>query len=334
MRGRRYTVAIVAMSAVTIILAAACLICGPVDIPAGDVLSALTGHGASKTTWTNIILELRLPMTVTAAVSGIALSVAGLLMQTAFDNPLAGPSIMGVSTGSSLGVALAVMVLGGGTAAALAGAAAGAAAVILVLVALSMAVRSTMMVLIGGIMISYLSSSAITITNYMATADSLHTFVVWGLGSFAGVDRATLPLYCTLCLIPAIASLIMIKPLDALLLSDRYATNLGVNVVTSRTLLLIIAGALTATVTAWCGPIAFIGLAVPHMARLALGSSSHGTLLPMTAVTGAAASLLALWLSVIPADWGQLPVNAITPIIGVPVIIYIIINRRRLAYFN
>ena len=333
-RHARISLSFIIMSGLALILAMACLISGPVDIPTSEVMTALSGGECSRFTWTNIVTQLRLPMMVTAAVSGMALAIAGLLMQTAFDNPLAGPSIMGVSTGASLGVALAVIIIGSSTVSILAGALLGAALIIMILSLLSSMVRSTIMLLIAGIMISYLTSSAISITNYVATADSLQTFVVWGLGSFTGVDCNILLTYSMLCLIPVLASCLFTKPLDALLLGDLYATNLGVNVMSTRTWLLIIAGLLTSIVTAWCGPIAFIGLAVPHIARMTSGSSSHHILIPLTALAGIVTGLLALWMSLIPSGYGQLPINAITPVIGVPIVIYIIINRRRLAYFN
>lgn len=329
MTSRRVTISFILTLTLILLLGAGCLMCGSVDIPASQVWQVLFGDGASRETWTNIVLELRLPMMVTATVSGVALSIAGLLMQTAFDNPLAGPSIMGVSTGASLGVAIMVIILGASVASTLIGAFAGAAVVIILLVFLSMTVGSSMMLLIAGIMISYLASSAITITNYVATADSLQAYVLWGLGSFGGVDRASLTMYSVLCLVPAAISLLLVKGLDALLLGDRYAANLGVNVVRTRTALLVIAGVLTAVVTAWCGPIAFLGLAVPHITRMLTGIVTHRVLLPMTALVGAMVSLFALWVSLLPFEAGAVPINAITPIIGVPVVIYIILSRRR-----
>ncbi len=321
-------------SVLTLALGVASLLCGSVDIPADQVWAALFGDGASKTTWQNIIVELRLPMAVTAALGGMALAVAGLLMQTAFDNPLAGPSIMGVSSGASLGVAVVVMLLGSSAAGALGGALAGAAAVIAILVALSSVVRSTLMLLIVGILVGYLTSSVISLLNYFATREMLQAFVLWGLGTFGDVAREDLGVFSAVCLLFTSAAFLMIKPLNAMLLGDRYAESMGVSVRRSRTLLLVIAGALTAAVTAWCGPIAFIGLVVPHVARMAVNTSDHTRLLPATALAGAFTGELTLWLSVLPWGEGSIPVNAITPVLGVPVILYIIIFRRKLNYFN
>ncbi len=330
----RFRFVMLIASIIAIVLAVASLLCGSVDIPASEVWNALFGNGAAKFTWQNIIIELRLPMAITAGLSGMALAIAGLLMQTAFDNPLAGPSVMGVSTGASLGVAIVVMVLGTSAATVLGGALLGAAAVIAILIALSAMVRSTLMLLIVGIMVGYLSSSLISLINYFATRDSVHAYVLWGMGTFSDVGREQIPIFALVCLIFVLLAFLMVKPLNAMLLGDRYAANLGVNVRRSRTCLLVIAGALTAAVTAWCGPIAFLGLAVPHVARLAINSSDHTRLLPATALIGVAAAELTLVLSVSSNIGGNIPINAITPIIGVPVVIYIILFRRRLNYFN
>lgn len=314
-----------------------CLFGGTVDIPYDETWHVLTGGDASKKTWTNIVLELRVPMTVTAALAGASLGVAGLLLQTTFNNPLAGPSIMGVSTGASLGVAVAL--LGGGTllqpeAAALTGAAVGALAVIVLLLGMSTLVKSAMMLLIVGIMISYLTSSVISLLNFYATQEGVHSYVVWGLGNFSGTGSASLPVYAGLSCALLAVSFLLVKPLNALLMGERYAGNVGTNVTLSRNIILLVAGGLTAVVTAYCGPIGFLGLAVPHIARLLLNTSNHRVLIGATILAGAATGLLTLWLSALPGDRGMLPVNALTPIIGIPVVIYIIINRRRINYFN
>ena len=331
---KRHTIVCLTALAAALAFGVGSLLCGSVDIPAGEVWAALFGDGASKFTWQNIIVELRLPMVVTAALGGMSLAVAGLLMQTAFDNPLAGPSIMGVTTGASLGVAVAVMVVGTASLGALAGAVIGALAIIALLIGLSLIVRSTLMLLIVGIMVGYLSSSAISLINYFATSESIQAYVYWGLGTFGNVSREELWLFSGVCLVFTALAMLLVKPLNALLLGERYASNLGVDVRRARTLMLVCAGALTAAVTAWCGPISFLGLAVPHVARMCINSSDHRRLLPATAIIGCSSGLLTLWLSVLPSSTGSIPVNAITPLLGVPVIIYIILFRRRLNYFN
>ncbi len=331
---RRYAIAMCSTIAVAVIAAIAAMVCGSVHIPTSEVLSILTGHTPDKATWGHIILDLRLPAIVTATLAGMSLAVAGLLMQTIFANPLAGPSIMGVSSGASLGVAILVLVCGSGIGAVVSGAILGAMAVVAILVALAGILRSGVMLLIVGILLSYLSSSAITLLNYAASEQSVHTYVLWGMGTFSDTSWGQITIPAAITILGMLASLFMSKGLNAMLMGENYAANLGVRVRTLRATALLTAGTLTAVITAYCGPIAFIGLAVPHIARLALGSSNHHRLLPLTMTCGAATALLTLWLCTLPSHWGAVPVNAITPLIGVPVIIYIILNRRRIAYFN
>ncbi len=337
---RHRTASVYVLAALTCVLAlAGCLLYGSVDIPAADVWHVLTGSEASKPSWTYIISQTRIPAAFTALLAGAALAVSGLLLQTTFDNPLAGPSILGISTGSSLGVAIVMLALGGtlgawGQAAVLAGAIAGALAVMLVLLTLSSLLQSATMLLIVGILIGYLASSAISLLNFFSTREGVHAYVIWGMGSFSGVTNDVLPLFAGLVLVLVVAAYAYVKPLNALLLGTRYAESAGVNIRATRNAILLISGALTATVTAWCGPIGFIGLVVPHVARLALQTSNHRTLLPATALCGAATGALCQWLSVAPGAWGVIPVNAITPIVGVPIIIYIIVRRRSIFYFN
>ncbi len=331
---RRYIIALCAAGIVAVIAAIAAMVCGSVHIPASEVLSILTGHTPDKETWGNIILNMRLPAVVTATLAGISLAVSGLLMQTIFANPLAGPSIMGVSSGASLGVAIIVLVCGAGIGAEITGAILGAMAVVAILVALAGILRSGVMLLIVGILLSYLSSSAITLLNYAATEQSVHAYVLWGMGTFSDTSWANMTVPAVITIIGMCAAVFMAKGLNAMLMGENYATNMGVRVRALRALALLTAGTLTAVTTAYCGPIAFIGLAVPHIARLALGSTNHHRLMPLTMACGAATALLTLWLCTLPSRWGAVPVNAITPVIGVPVIIYIILNRRRIAYFN
>ena len=337
----RSKIALWILSALLLILFPACLIIGSVSIPFNEVFNILIGNEATRKTWEIIVLETRLPMACTAMLAGAALSVAGLLLQTTFDNPLAGPSILGVSTGSSLGVAIVMLALGGSIGhslgsyvSILAGALLGAGIIILTLLAFSSIVKSSIMLLIIGILVSHLASSAISLLNFFSTQEGVHSFVIWGLGNFSGVTFERLPIFASLIIIALGLSLLLVKPLNALLLGARYAENLGVNIRATRNKLLILSGVLTAVVTAFCGPIGFIGLIVPHIARLALKSSNHIVLLPATALCGAVIALLCSLISVLPISSGVIPINAITPIIGVPIIIYIILNRKRILYFN
>lgn len=329
-----------AMALVTLALIPCCLLSGSVSIPAGEIANILTGGEPANPRWSVIILEMRLPMAMTALLAGAGLSLAGLLLQTTFDNPLAGPSILGISTGASLGAAVVLLAFGGTVsglgyyAGLLSGAVIGAAAVMLSLLGFSMVVRSTAMLLIIGIMIGYLASSAISLLNFFSTREGVHSFVIWGMGSFSTLTNERLYVFAAITILLTGGTWLMVKPLNALLLGQRYAENLGVNITATRNTLLTLSGALTAVVTAFCGPIGFIGLIVPHIARLAVRTSNHSVLIPATALCGAAVGLLCATMSVSLGGASVIPVNAITPVMGVPVIIYVIINRKKLLYFN
>ncbi len=330
--------------AVVLLLAAANLLAGSVDIPAAAVCRVLAGQAVEHEAWAFIVWESRVPLCLTALLSGAALAASGLLLQTVFANPLADPSILGISSGASLGVAL-VMLGGGGMVAAgafslsgffavLAGAFAGAVVVMCVILFLSTLIHSNVMLLIAGIMTGYVTSSAISLLNFFATAEGVRSYMVWGLGNFGGVPLGELPWFALVTVAGLLFSLLLIKPLNALLLGEHYAGNLGVDVRRTRSLLLAVAGLLTAVVTAFCGPVAFIGLAVPHVARLLLGTSNHNSLLPVTMLCGAAAALACNFICVLPGEWGMIPLNAVTPLLGAPVIIYVIVRQRRIKYFN
>ncbi|MDE5904687.1 iron ABC transporter permease [Duncaniella sp.] len=324
----------------TLALFVLCLFIGSVDIPAREVLTVLTGGEPSRQSWSVIVIGSRLITAIVALLSGSALAIAGLMLQTTFANPLAGPSILGVSTGSSLGVAIVMLAFGGtlgfvGESLGIVLAAiAGAMLVLALLLLFSRILNSSVMLLIVGILVGYLSSSAVSLLNFFATQEGVHSFVIWGLGSFSGVSQPRLLVFAPLTLTFIALSMLMVKPLDAMLLGDAYAANLGVNVRRSRNRLLILSGVLTAVVTAFCGPIAFVGMVVPHVARLLTRSSRHLILMPATALAGAALGLLCVILSVMPGSRGIIPVNAITPVIGVPVILYVILNRHRLNLFG
>lgn len=338
MSNKRAILVLTAAVAVALLAFVGCLFTGAADIAAADVLAVLTG-GSGKPSVDYIVMNTRLPAAITALLCGMALSIAGLLMQTTFDNPLAGPSIMGISSGASLGVAIVMLALtttatAWSQSAVLAGALAGALGVLALLTLLASAVRSATMLLIAGILIGYLTSSGISLLNFFATRESIHTYVIWGLGSFSGVTMDDIPLFAVLVIVPALASLLYVKTLNALLLGSRYAASVGVNVAAARRGLLLLSGVLTAFATAWCGPIGFIGIVVPHIARMAVRSSDHRLLLPASALIGAAIGVLCLWICVSPGAVGILPVNAVTPIIGAPIILYIILKRRSIFYFN
>ena len=341
---RRFTITIIAMTVLLALLGVACLLFGSVDIPADKIADIVTGKGSGNKAWDIIILQSRIPMIITAALAGAALSISGLLLQTTFNNPLAGPSILGVSSGAGLGVAIVILAMGGSLGgllgegagsymAILVGALLGAGMVLVTLIAFSAIVRSNTMLLIIGILVSYLTSSVVQLLNSVATEEGVHNYVAWGFGNFSGVSAAQMPVYASVIILTLIGSALMVKPLNALLLGTRYARNLGINVSRTRNSLLLITGILTALVTAYCGPIGFIGLVVPHIARMSLGTSNHARLVPATILAGADIALLCALVSV-NNPHGIIPINAITPIIGVPIILYIILNRRRIQYFN
>lgn len=328
------------------VLFAANLFLGSVKIPFRSVLSILSGEGAEKDTWTYIVLQTRLPQAITALFAGASLAVAGLMLQTVFANPLAGPSILGIDSGASLGVALVMLLYGGtvgavtvglsfsGYIAVIFGAFTGAITILGIIIFFSTLIRSNIMLLIIGIMIGYITSSVISLLNFFSTAEGVFSYTMWGMGDFSGISAGQLPYFCGLLSLGLILALLLIKPLNALLLGERYAENLGVNVRRVRILLLVSTGILTAVTTAFCGPIAFIGLAVPHIARLILSSSNHKLLMPVTLLCGSAIALLCTLLSVLPGSAGVIPLNAITPVLGAPVIIYVIVNQKKIQYFN
>ena len=330
--------------ALILLLMTASLMFGSVHIPADAVADILLGHEVEKSSWSFIIWESRLPQCITAALCGAALSASGLMLQTVFNNPLADASILGISSGASLGVAL-VMLAGGGTLSAgaftlsgflsvILGALAGASLIMGIILFLSTLLRNPVMLLIAGIMTGYITSSAISLLNFFSTAEGVHSYIIWGLGNFGGVSLDQLPAFTLLTVIGLSMAVMLIKPLNAMLLGPRYAENLGINIRRVRNVLLLATGILTAVTTSFCGPVSFIGLAVPHVARLTLGTSNHNALMPVTMLTGSAVALLCNLICILPSENGLIPLNAVTPILGAPIIIYVLIHQRKIHYFN
>lgn len=312
---------------------------GSIHIPASDVLDILLGNGSIKPSWNYIILEYRLPHAITALLCGASLAASGLLLQTAFRNPLADPSIFGISSGAALGVAIVMLMLGGtlsvgslqfsGFVAVIAAAFAGAMLVTAIIFFFSTIVKNHVMLLIIGIMTGYVVSSAITLLNFFATDEGVKTYVMWSMGSFEGVNMSHMPFFATTTLLGLVGTMLLIKPLNALMLGDNYARNLGFSIRRIRNWLLIVTGLLTAIVTAFCGPISFIALAVPHITRLLLHTDDHRHLLPATVLCGAIVALVCNFLCFLPGESGIIPLAAITPLMGAPVIIYIIIKGKK-----
>lgn len=314
------------------------LMVGSVEIPFRDVFSALVGQSTdgldAHPSWRFIVVETRLPQAITALFCGAALGVSGLLLQTAFRNPLAGPSIFGITNGAGLGVAIVMLCLGGsvstelfslsGFVAILLSAFLGAMFVTGVIFFFSTIVRSNVMLLIIGIMVGYLSSSAISLLNFFATEEGVRSYMMWGMGTFGAVSMDHVPLFSLSIVVGLVGAAMLAKPLNALLLGEQYAENLGINTRRVRNCLLVITGVLTAVCTAYCGPVAFLGLAVPHIARLFLNSENHRQLLPSTVLIGALVALLCNLVCHLPGESGIIPLNAVTPLIGAPVVIYVI----------
>lgn len=334
---KKRTLLMLTGAVVLLLLFALNVFTGAVDIPFSGVWQVLLGDCPNEM-WRLIVVETRLPQAVVALLAGAAISVAGLILQTLFNNPLAGPEVLGINSGAGLGVAL-VMLLSqgafvagavGGFVAVLSGAFIGALLVISLILSLSALLRNRLYLLIAGVAISYLVSSVISVLNYFATSEGVHSFMIWGMGSFGAVSMSQMPWFAVPLLVLLAVALLMMKPLNALLLGDDYASNLGVDVMKSRVVLLAVTGLLTAVVTAFCGPVAFIGLAVPHIARLFLKTNNHNYLLPATIVLGSSVALLCNLITLLPGESGLLPLGAITPLVGAPVIIYVVIKDKRL----
>ena len=323
----------------TALLFLANILFGSVSIPADAVINILLGNESEKASWNYIVVESRLPQAITALLSGMALSVSGLMLQTAFRNPLADPSIFGISSGAGLGAAFVMLLFGGtmtagqvsfsGYAAVFFGAFLGAMAVMAVVFAFSLLVRNSAMLLIVGIMIGYIASSAISLLNFFATEEGVKSYLVWGLGSFGGVSMSQLPLFTTVTILSLLSSLLLIKPLNIIQLGRSYAENLGIRTHVVRNCLLVITGLLTAVVTSFCGPVSFIGLAVPQLSRMMIRTSHHGILMPVTMLTGSVVALFCNLISALPSSAGLIPLNAITPVLGAPVVIFVIMRKMR-----
>lgn len=323
-----------------VILMVVNLLIGSVRIPVADVCGILAGTESNEI-WENIIWKSRLPQALTAIVAGAGLAVSGLQMQTVFRNPLAGPSVLGISNGSALGVAFVVLLsgrLGGvalsrlgylGDAAMSVAAIVGALAVMMLIVWISQKVRGNVTLLIIGVMIGYLATAIIGVLKFLSPEEDVKAFVVWGLGSFSRVSGDEMVLFVVLMAILLPLSFLLVKPMNLLLLGDRYAANLGLNIRRARLLVILCSGVLVAIVTAYCGPIMFIGLAVPHLARALFHTSDHRVLIPATMLCGAALALVCNLIARMPGFEGALPVNSVTALVGAPVIAAVLFRRRK-----
>jgi len=326
--------------AVIVVLAVANLLIGSVRIPIEEVCRILLGEDTNEIA-SNIIWKSRLPQALTAMVAGAGLAVSGLQMQTVFRNPLAGPSVLGISNGSALGVAVVVLLSGriGGVAlsrlgylgetAMSVGAVVGALAVMMLIVWISQKVKGNVTLLIIGVMIGYLANAVIGVLKFLSPEEDVKAFVVWGLGSFSRVSGDEMILFVVLMCVMLPLSCLLVKPMNLLLLGDRYAANLGLNIRRARLSVIVCSGVLVAIVTAYCGPIMFIGLAVPHLARALFRTSDHRLLMPATMLCGAILALVCSLIARIPGFEGALPVNSVTALVGAPVIGVVLFSRRK-----
>lgn len=328
----------VVLTLLIVLLTLANLYLGSVAVSPQEVTDILLGKPSAVQAFNFIVLESRLPQAITAIVAGAGLAVSGLLLQTAFRNPLASPSLLGITSGASLGVAIVTLLSGGtiaiggivagGFMAVMMAAFVGSLATMALLLLLSAWLKNDLLLLITGVLLGYLVSSIITLLNFSASATGIQSYVMWGMGSFSGLTISNVGIFSAITGVGLLVAVLLVKPLNIIQLGTSYARNLGINLTAVRNLLLVATGLLTAAVTAYCGPVAFIGLAVPHITRMIFPTADHRILLPATILTGSAVALLCNLLCVIPSS-GILPLNAVTPLIGVPVIIYVILSRRR-----
>ena len=315
------------------------LILGPVTIPIRTLLYLLTGSGVDDLS-RNIVFQIRFPQTLTAIFAGAGLATAGLLMQTLFRNPLAGPDVLGITSGAGLGVAVITMFTGAwivympqiGVLGLILSAMAGAMVVLLTILALSQRIKDNAMLLIIGLMMGYISSAIVGVLTVYSSAENLQSFTLWGLGTFSAVSWDRMNWFAGVTILSLLMALLLPKTLNMLLIGERYASNLGLRVGRARFIVLFCAGLLTAVVTAFCGPIAFIGVATPHITRLAIGGSDHKLLLPANMLIGASVALLCNLISRMPGIEGALPINAVTSLMGAPIVIWVVLTRNKRKY--
>ncbi|HEX2621727.1 MAG TPA: iron ABC transporter permease [Phototrophicaceae bacterium] len=318
-----------------------CLVLGSVNIPLDQIVRVLLGGEADKAAWTNIILKFRLPKAITAVFAGAALSVSGLLMQTFFRNPLADPFTLGINSGASLGVALVVLTIGsvGGTVLAGLGflndvslavaASIGAGFTMLLMIFTARQVKSTATLLIVGLMFGSLVGALVSLLLFFSIPDRIQAFLNWGFGTFGSVTWSQLVILIPAITVGLILAFLLSKSLNALLSGEAYARSMGLNVPLTRTLVILATGILSGTVTAFCGPIGFLGIAVPHLCRGLFHTSDHRILTPAVMLVGATAALIAVLIAEVPGSSLVLPVNAITALMGAPVVIHVILRQQR-----
>ncbi len=338
---RSYQLYIVLIFVAILLLFSMNLLLGSVRIPLRAVGNIVFGTGAESEIWQNIIWKSRIPQAVTAMIAGAGLAVSGLQMQTVFHNPLAGPSVLGISSGASMGVAFVILLSGsiGGVALSRIGiignvaltfsAIVGSFSIMALIVYVSQKVKGNVTLLIIGVMIGYVSNAVIGVLKFFSLEEDIRAYVIWGLGSFSRVSGDQMYLFILLMVILLPLSFLLVKTLNLLLLGESYARNLGLNIRRARLLVISSAGILTAVVTAYCGPIIFLGLAVPHLCRALFHTSDHRILMPTSLLMGAALALLCNLIARLPGFEGALPINSVTALVGAPVVVSVLFNKRR-----
>lgn len=335
------SILLLVMGVVLCLLLLLSLALGSVEIPIDQVLTALIGGETDQAAWASIVLKFRLPKTLTAMLAGMALGVSGLMMQTYFRNPLAEPFVLGVSSGASLGVALVVLSTGATGVAMIAGlgfsgdlllttaAGLGAGATMALVLMVAVKVRSNLTLLILGLMFGYLVASLVSLLLYFALPERIQAYINWTFGSFSGVTTDQLPILAIFVTAGLLLAAIMVKPLNALLLGEDYARSMGINLRRTRLAIVLATALLVSAVTAFCGPIAFVGIAVPHLCRGILRSSDHRILMPATCLVGGIVALVAALIAEMPGNNMILPLNVITALIGAPVVMLVILRQFR-----
>ena len=338
---RKFSILFISLLVLLVFLTLLNISLGSIKIPFKEVINCLLGNEASKSSWEYIILNFRLPKAITAILVGIALSISGLLMQTLFRNPLAGPYVLGLSSGASLGVAIVVLgsgilplsisrvftssyglVLASGI---------GSSLVLLAVLFVSQRLKDTMSILIVGLMFGSLTSAIVSVLSYFTTAEQLQKYTFWQMGSLGNLSWHDVSFLSVITFIGIGLSFLVIKPLDALLLGEKYANSLGVNFKKTRYIILFTTSLLAGSITAFVGPIAFIGLAVPHIAKLLFQTSNHFILFWSTSLLGAIILLFCDIVAQFPGNDITLPINAITSIIGAPIVVWLLVRKRRIS---
>jgi iron complex transport system permease protein len=337
---KTYTKQFILLSVLLVLLGFLNISLGSVSIPFDEILTIIFGGEPGKDSWETIILNFRVPKAITAILVGSGLSISGLLMQTLFRNPLAGPFVLGISSGASLGVALLILgssAFGGyfltvsfsswGIAIA---ASTGSFLVLSAVIIAAQKIRNTMSILIIGLMFGSFTGAVISVLSYFSEAQQIQQYVFWSFGSLGNLTWNEITIFFSIYLVGMCGVFTIIKPLNSFLLGENYAKSLGINVKKSRIIILVITSLLTGVITAFSGPIAFIGLAVPHIAKLVFTTSNHKVLIPATAITGAIILLICDIIAQVPTSEFTLPINAITSLLGAPVVIWLLIRKKKI----